>query len=81
VGTQELGARGKVRVKLSLCLIKYRLTSALDGRQLLASRSGPFTLGERAPGTHWRSLQSRSGRGGKEKKKSQSLPGIKPRSS
>jgi hypothetical protein len=29
------------------------LTSALDGGQWSASRPGRFTLGERAPGTHW----------------------------
>jgi hypothetical protein len=28
------------------------LTSALDGRNLSASRPGRFTPGERAPGTH-----------------------------
>jgi hypothetical protein len=29
------------------------LTSALVGREWSASRPGPFTPGERAPGTHW----------------------------
>jgi hypothetical protein len=31
----------------------YSLTSALDGGERPASRSGSFTLRERAPGTHW----------------------------
>jgi hypothetical protein len=29
------------------------LTSALDGGEWSVSRPGRFTLGERAPGTHW----------------------------
>jgi hypothetical protein len=29
------------------------LTSALDGIEWSASRTGRFTPGERAPGTHW----------------------------
>jgi hypothetical protein len=29
------------------------LTSALDGREWSASRSGRFTYGERFPGTYW----------------------------
>jgi hypothetical protein len=57
----------KVKVKLSLCLTKHLamkmyggvevyihvfLTSALDGGEWLASRSGRFTTGERTPVTH-----------------------------
>jgi len=38
------------------------LTFALDGDKLSASRPGPFTSGERAPGSHW------IGRDGEEKK-------------
>jgi hypothetical protein len=57
------------KVKLSLCLnwapryggvlgewtysSTHSLTSALDGGEWSASRSGRFTLRERAPGTHW----------------------------
>jgi hypothetical protein len=58
----------KVKVKLFLCLTKHHamktywgsggiaariLTSALDGGELLASRSDRFTPRERAPGAHW----------------------------
>jgi hypothetical protein len=31
----------------------HSLTSALDGGELSASRTGRFTPRERAPGTHW----------------------------
>jgi hypothetical protein len=59
----------QVKVKLSLCFDwaprqegvfggwRYRstdsLTSALDGSEWSASRTGRFTAKERAPGTHW----------------------------
>jgi hypothetical protein len=47
-------------------------TSALDGGEWSASRSGRFTPRERAPGTYWiggwvGGPQNRSGRGGEEK--------------
>jgi hypothetical protein len=51
------------KVKLYLChegvLVEWMysstpsLTSALDGREWSASRSGRFTPRERVPGTHW----------------------------
>jgi hypothetical protein len=60
----------------------HPLTSALDGGEWSASRPGRFTPRERAPGIHWTGgwvgPQSRSGRGGKEKKNSQLPPGIEP---
>jgi hypothetical protein len=31
----------------------HSLTSALDGDEWSASRTGPFTPRERVPGTHW----------------------------
>jgi len=54
----------KVKVNLFLGLAKYQgmkteggvnafLTSALDGCEWSASRSGRFTPRERAPGTNW----------------------------
>jgi hypothetical protein len=58
----------KVKVKLSLCFhenhamkayggsggtVPLTLTSALDGGEWSASRSGRFTARERAPRTHW----------------------------
>jgi hypothetical protein len=57
-----------IYVKLSLCLTKHHyiktywgvkvelhafLTSELDGGEWSASRSGHFTLKERAPGINW----------------------------
>jgi hypothetical protein len=60
--------RKKKEVKLPVCLIKHYatktyggsggialpfLTSALDKGEWSASRSGSFTVGERAPGAHW----------------------------
>jgi hypothetical protein len=61
--------KGKVKVNLSLCLIKHHAmktywgsgciaprilsTSALDGCERSALRPGRFTPRERVPGTHW----------------------------
>jgi hypothetical protein len=54
------------------------LTSALDGGEWSALRTGRFTPRERAPGTHSiREPQSRSGRGDEEKN-FQPSPGIEP---
>jgi hypothetical protein len=49
----------------------HSLTSALDGGKWWASRPGPFTLRERAPGTHWIGgwVGSRAGLGAVVKRK------------
>jgi hypothetical protein len=41
------------RVGGVVLLLHAFLISALDGLKWAASHPGPFTLGERAPGTHW----------------------------
>jgi hypothetical protein len=58
------------------------LTSEVGGGEWLASRPGRFTARERSPGTRWiggwrGGGQSRSGRGGEERK-FQILPGLEP---
>jgi hypothetical protein len=64
----DMEGKVKVKVELSLCLIKHHavktywgvevylqafLTSALDGGEWSASPPGHFNPRERAPGTHW----------------------------
>jgi hypothetical protein len=85
------------KVNLSLCVIKHcaimktrdsgsiaahLLTSALDGGEWSASRPGRFTPGERAPGANWiGGWVGPRGLDAIEKRKSLTLPVIKPRPS
>jgi hypothetical protein len=54
------------------------LTSALAGGEWSASRSGHFTFGERAPGTHWIGgwMDPRPGLDNVEKRKFLTLSGL-----
>jgi hypothetical protein len=54
------------------------LTSALVGGEWSGTRSGHFTPGERAIGTHWRggSVGPSTGLDDKEKRKFMPLPGL-----
>jgi hypothetical protein len=54
------------------------LTSALVGGEWPASRTGPFTPGERAPGTRWIGgwVDPRAGLDDVEKRKYLTLPGL-----
>jgi hypothetical protein len=56
------------------------LTSSIDGSELLASYPYSFTLGERAPGTHWTGgwVGHRVGLDPLEKRKIVLLPGMEP---
>jgi hypothetical protein len=58
--------------------IQIFLTSALVGGKWSASRPGLFTLGERAPGTHWIGgwVDRRAGLDDLEKRKFLTLPGL-----
>jgi hypothetical protein len=60
--------RAPLPSKLCLCLIKRHggiaspfLTSALDGQEWQASRTGQVNLEEAAPGTHWLGVWVASG--------------------
>jgi hypothetical protein len=79
----------KVKVKLSLCLIKHHamkmykgvevwlrafIISALDGRERTASHPGHFIPGERAPGTNWIAADLAT----VEKRELLPVPGIEP---
>jgi hypothetical protein len=59
------------------------LTSALVGGERSASRPGLFTLGEKAPGTHWIGgwVGFRAGLDDVEKRKFLTLPGLELRPS
>jgi hypothetical protein len=57
------------------------LTSALVGGEWSASRPGPFTTGEKAPGTHWIGgwVDPRAGLDTVDKRKLLTLPGLELR--
>jgi hypothetical protein len=58
--------------------IHILLTSALAGGEWSASHHGCFTLGERAPGTHWIGgwMDPRASLDDAEKRKFFTLPGL-----
>jgi hypothetical protein len=60
------------------CIIPPFLTSALVGRESLASRTGRYIPGERAPGTYWKGgwLGPKTGLHNVERRKMLVLPGL-----